>query len=399
MLKLRDKIGSQWDAERFVARITANPSRPLPTREHEALLLKSGSAIYPPGFRAYFAFASDIAAAGFHAPEGQVLVQLPPSLSYLADGDVVVVDPRRAEIAVLYRKRSPFNSMLVTERCNNNCVMCSQPPRKSEDQFRVREWLEVIPLIDVNSRSLVITGGEPTLLVDDLLKILLACRNFLPYTALLVLSNGRLFSYLGYCRALAEIKHPDLMVAVPLYSDLADEHNFIVQADGAFDQTLRGIMNLVRCGHKVEIRTVIHKLNVGRLAAFAQFIVRTLPFAHHVALMGLEIVGHTRVNLEALWVDPAEYRDALGQAVCELRLHRIPVSIYNHPLCILDREFWPYARQSISDWKNMFLQACNGCAVRDRCCGFFSSSMVLHSTHVRPIAFSELPRNASCFGE
>ena len=399
MLKLRDKIGTQWDAERFVARITANPSRPLPIREHEALLLKAGSATYPSGFRAYLAFSADIPSFGCHPPDGQVLVQLPPALSYLADGDVVAVDPRRADIAVLYRKRSLFNSILVTERCNNNCVMCSQPPRKSEDQFRVKELLEVIPLIDVNTKSLVITGGEPTLLVDDLLKIVLACRNFLSSTALLVLSNGRFFSYLSYCRALAEIKHPDLMIAVPLYSDLANQHNFIVQADGAFDQTVRGIMNLARCGHKVEIRTVIHKLNVERLAAFTQFIVRNLPFVHHVALMGLEIVGHARANLEALWIDPGEYRDALGQAVSELRLHRIPVSIYNHPLCMLDREFWPYARQSISDWKNVFLDACAGCAVRDRCCGFFSSSMVLHSTHVSPMASSELPPRASCFGD
>ena len=399
MLKLRDKIGSQWDAERFVARITANPSRPLPTREHEALFLKAGSANSPPGFRAYLAFASDIAAAGFHGPEGQALVELPSALSYLADGDVVVVDPRRAEIAVLYRKRSPFNSMLVTEKCNNNCLMCSQPPRKSDDRFRVRELLEIIPLIDINTRSLVITGGEPTLLEDDLLRIVLACRNFLPCTALLVLSNGRFFSYLSYCQALAEIKHPDLMIAVPLYSDLANQHNFIVQADGAFDQTLRGTMNLARCGYKVEIRTVIHKLNAERLAAFTQFIVRNLPFVHHVALMGLEIVGHAKANLEALWVDPGDYGDALGQAVSELRLHRIPVSIYNHPLCMLGPEFWPYARQSISDWKNIFLDVCAGCAARNRCCGFFSSSTVLHSTHIRPIAYSELPPSASCFGE
>jgi len=34
---------------------------------------------------------------------------------------------------------------------------------------RVKEWLEVIPLMDVNARTLVVTGGEPTLLVDDLL--------------------------------------------------------------------------------------------------------------------------------------------------------------------------------------------------------------------------------------
>jgi His-Xaa-Ser system radical SAM maturase HxsC len=399
MLKLREKIGSQWDAERFITRITTNPSRPLPIREHEALLLKAGGDKCPSGFRAYFALASELAAAGVHAPEGQRPVELPCALSYLADGDVVAVDPRHGDIAVLYRKCSPFNSLLVTERCNNDCLMCSQPPRKADDHFRVRELLEIIPLIDVNTKSLVITGGEPTLLVDDLLKVVVACRNFLPCTALLVLSNGRFFSYLSYCRALAEIKHPDLMFAVPLYSDLPSQHDFVVQADGAFDQTLRGIMNLGRWGHKVEIRTVIHKLNVERLAAFTQFIVRNLPFVHHVALMGLEIVGHAKANLEALWVDPGEYRAALGQAVSELSLHRIPVSIYNHPLCMLDGEYWPYARQSISDWKNMFLDVCACCAARNRCCGFFSSSMVVHSAHVKPIEDSELLPNAPCFGE
>ena len=40
------------------------------------------------------------------------------------------------------------------------------------------------------------------------------------------------------------------------------------------------------------------------LGDIADFIVRNLPFVERVALMGLEITGLTRANLEELWIDP-----------------------------------------------------------------------------------------------
>jgi His-Xaa-Ser system radical SAM maturase HxsC len=200
-----------------------------------------------------------------------------------------------------------------------------------------------------------------------------------------VLSNGRFFSYLSYCAALAKVSHPDLMIGVPLYSDIAHEHDFIVQVRGAYDETIRGIMNLARCGQKVEIRLVIHKLNYERLPEFAIFLVRNLPFVNHIALMGLEIVGFAKTNLEMLWIDPADYSHLLGDAVRELAIHHLPVSIYNHPLCVLEQDVWCYARQSISDWKNTFLSECNECTVRGECCGLFASSIVRHSAHIRPV--------------
>lgn len=48
---------------------------------------------------------------------------------YLAAGDVVRVEPQRGAIRALYRRNSRSNSFLVTERCDNYCVMCSQPPK------------------------------------------------------------------------------------------------------------------------------------------------------------------------------------------------------------------------------------------------------------------------------
>lgn len=49
------------------------------------------------------------------------------------------------------------------------------------------------------------------------------------------------------------------MVGIPIYSDLSMVHDYVVQADGAFDETIRGILNLKRMRQRVEVRVVIHK--------------------------------------------------------------------------------------------------------------------------------------------
>ena len=51
------------------------------------------------------------------------------------------------------------------------------------------------------------------------------------------------------------------MIGIPLYADYSQLHDYIVQADNAFDDTIRGILNLKRCRVPVEIRVVIHREN------------------------------------------------------------------------------------------------------------------------------------------
>ncbi|MBF5043307.1 MULTISPECIES: His-Xaa-Ser system radical SAM maturase HxsC [Myxococcaceae] len=312
-------------------------------------------------------------------------VALPEELSYLREGDVVRVVPYAGEFNVLYRRASPHNSMLLTERCNSFCVMCSQPPKEANDGFLADVWLQAIPLMAPETRELGLSGGEPALLGDRFIELLRACKSHLPSTALHVLSNGRLFNYLSLAKQVANVACADLMIGIPLYSDLPAGHDFVVQARGAFEQTLRGIMNLKRCGVKVELRVVLHKETIDRLPRLARFISRNLAFVDHVALMGLELMGFARGNLEALWVDPADYQAQLRAAVEELVRGRLQVSIYNHPLCVLDRSLWAYARKSISDWKNEYLPSCVACTEREQCGGLFASATLRRSAHIAPI--------------
>ena len=175
------------------------------------------------------------------------------------------------------------------------------------------------------------------------------------------------------------------MVGIPLYADVGALHDYVVQADGAFDETIRGILNLKRCGVRVEIRVVIHKATHTRLPDLARFIDRNLQFVDQVVLMGLEITGFTKANLDELWIDPIDYQAQLKQAVHALQQGGVRARIYNHQLCVLDSELWRYAAQSISDWKNEYMDECRDCEMRRECGGFFSSAKIRYSDHISPI--------------
>ncbi|MBU1538352.1 MAG: His-Xaa-Ser system radical SAM maturase HxsC [Alphaproteobacteria bacterium] len=305
-------------------------------------------------------------------------------------GDVVRVRPGSTMVSVMYRRGSAANTLFATERCNSRCLMCSQPPRTDDDGWRVAELLRLIDLIDHDEAQLGISGGEPTLLGDDLGRLIDACARRLPDTHLHILSNGRTFCDRAVAASLGDRGHPSLTWGVPLYADHAELHDEVVDAHGAFEETIQGLYELGRLGARIEIRVVLHGLTVDRLPQLASYIYRRLPFVEHVALMGLEPMGYAKTNRERLWIDPADYLRPLADAVFFLAHRGLPVSIYNLPLCVLPESLWPYARQSISDWKNTFAPECAGCELVASCSGFFASAgPAWRSRAVRPLKLLE----------
>jgi His-Xaa-Ser system radical SAM maturase HxsC len=311
-------------------------------------------------------------------------VVAPPHLEYLGDDDVVHMYPN-GTVQVLYRRSSEHNTILATERCNSFCLMCSQPPRDVDDSHRVNDILRLLDLISPEASEIGISGGEPTLLGEGLLNIVAKAKRVLPNTALHILSNGRRFSDAQFAKAFGEIGHHDLMLGVPLYSDVDWRHDHVVQAQGAYDETIKGLYNLARSGVRIEVRVVLHAQTVERLPKLAEFIARNLPFVEHVALMGLEMVGFTPRNLDVLWIDPVDYAPQLEAATRVLALNGMGVWIYNHQLCTIPQSLWPIAVKSISDWKNVYLPECSGCSLRSRCGGLFQSATKRHSRGIRPL--------------
>ncbi len=352
-------------------------------RTEKAFLVKPDTPI-PGGYAAYLLLEQHKNLIR-GVPEYAPTAILENDFSYLRPGDVIRLSSEDQRARTLYRKESAQNHFLVTERCDNYCLMCSQPPKRQNDDWVIEEILEVLPLIDKTTRELGFTGGEPTLLGQRFIDVLHQCKTILPETGIHVLSNGRSFSNYDFAKNWANVAHPDLMVGIPVYADVSTVHDYVVQADGAFDETIRGILNLKRLGQRVELRVVLHQQTIPHLPRLAEFIARNLLFVDHVALMGLEIMGFTRANLDSLWIEPSDYQLELSQAVETLDACGIRVSVYNLPLCLLDKALWPFAVQSISDWKNEFLPQCDACDVRDKCAGFFWSAKFKQSNKIKPI--------------
>ncbi len=374
---LSGKVAPRDIPGRHVLRLTKNRELPLNRRSNHALLLSEEGQATTQIEKFPFVFAS--------GPAPSPAILLPPALQYLAEGDIIRFIPSRGAVRIVYRKKSRHNVLFVTERCNSRCLMCSQPPRDIDDGYLINEIFEAIPLMAPETSQLCITGGEPTLCFSGLLQIIRSVKDHLPNSSLHMLSNGRLFRHRDYAEAVAALRHPDFVIGIPLYSDQPSGHDYVVQSKGAFDQTIFGLLNLARYGLRVEIRFVIHRETLPRMVATAKFIARNLPFASHVALMGLEPTGFAKTNLEALWVDPWEFRNELSEAVLILQQAKIRVSVYNLQLCVLPKTIWPVAKRSISDWKNIYLAGCDGCSVKSDCAGFFSSNQFAQSTHIQPL--------------
>jgi len=386
MLKLSgriDPIHQRADTQSALLTITTDPFLPLPIRDRFALLTHQPVDVTGYGVQL---IRNGLGGSDSPLPDATIY-RLPTHFSYLKSGDIVYIDGPRQFLNTLFRKGSHHNSILLTEQCNHYCLMCSQPPKEIDDSYLLRRAFELVRLIPKDAQRIGFTGGEPTLYGDSLIELIKQTKLQLPSTSIDLLSNGRRFKDKEFASRFGGIKHPDCTIAIPVYSDDPVRHDYVVQALGAFDETIQGILNLKRFGQKVEIRIVLHKQTIDRLVQTCEFICRNLLFVDHVALMGLEITGFTRTNLDILWIDPYEYKDSLSEAIGILNSYGMKASVYNHQLCVVNQDVERNYRKSISDWKNEFLESCAPCSRKCECGGFFSSSkMYKHSEYIRPFA-------------
>jgi len=380
MLKLHGRLPVLHSATRdsYLVTVTKASDLPLVLRKRRALLKQSSGE--GDGYKA-------ILTKEIQHPDsyrcGDVF-NISDDHDFLDEGDIIRLDSVSGSYRCLYRKNSPHNTILLTEQCDHYCLMCSQPPKNIDDSWLLKEAFDLISLIPTDTEHLGFSGGEPTLYGDKFIELLHHTRRSLPNTGIDILSHGRAFKDLEFAKKYAAVNHPNMLIGIPIYSDDPVRHEYVVQRKGAFDETIKGIINLKQVNQKVEIRIVIHKQTIDRLVKTCEFIARNLLFVDHVALMGLEITGFTRPNLDILWIDPYEYKDTLSEAVALLNSYGMTVSIYNHQLCTINLDVLKNYRKSISDWKTEFLDECVRCTRRAECGGLFSSSkQYQHSKYIK----------------
>ena len=303
----------------------------------------------------------------FTGENGLVEIEAPDGLTLM--GDVVMIDPQAGRAHRWLRAGSDHNTLLVTERCDQLCVMCSQPPKKTHvDHFALMERACLLAEPDT---VIGLSGGEPTLYKEQLLGLLERVLEARPDLAFHVLTNAQHFEDSDVER----LRQPDLRRVtwgVPLYSTDPEQHDEIVGKAGAHRRLVQSFARLMLAGSVVELRTVVLATNIAGLPEIASFITRHLNFIASWSIMQLENAGFARRRWAMLRYDHSTSFAPIAQAIDVASLHGIDVRLFNFPRCTVPESVRDLAPASISDWKRHFADDCGSCAEQSLCTGFFA---------------------------
>lgn len=284
------------------------------------------------------------------------------------DGDVVLIVPGRGTLHRLIRASSNHNTLLITEQCDQKCIMCSQPPKKYHtDMFD--QFLQAVVLAP-REATIGLSGGEPFLHKARLLEFLRKAQTARPDIRFHILTNGQHFEPSDE-GDLKSLNMASILWGIPIYAASAGIHDLIVAKEGAFKILERNLALLGKAGAVLELRTVVLNSNITELEELANHVTRHLSFAHVWAIMQLENIGYARMNWDAEFCDSSMEFDGIATAV-DLAVGRgLRTKLYNFPLCTVPPSYRMYCTLSISDWKQKFLSTCDDCRLRSSCTGFF----------------------------
>lgn len=286
-----------------------------------------------------------------------------------------------------YNCQSMDNAVLVTNRCNSNCIMCptAENVRRKKEEYNAEELIDIAKHFPSDAVHVTITGGEPFIIKKDIFTLLKFLKESLPNTDYLLLTNGRAFCSKEYTDLLMETTPENLTLGIPLHGSTEEIHDRITQARGSFKQTFVGLKHLSAAGAKIELRIVISKLNLDNIYEIAELIASHFKNIFCVKFIGLEMTGNAAKNKDLVWIDYPTAFSKSKDAIDLLVKSGIDVGIYNFPLCAVDKNYWNICEKSISDYKVRFSPLCEKCNVKDACGGVFSGTIRLANEKIKPI--------------
>ncbi|MDF2811335.1 MAG: radical superfamily protein [Microvirga sp.] len=301
----------------------------------------------------------------YQGPQGTLVLE--GARAEDVDGDVVLVLPAGRPAQRLIRAASQHNTFLITERCDQLCLMCSQPPKRHHTDLL--PFFEAAALLAPEGLTIGLSGGEPLLFKADLFPMMRRVLKQRPDLRFHVLSNAQHVED-DDLEMLAAMRE-QVLWGIPIYAPDAATHDRIVGKHGAFAQLMDTLPVFARAGAAIELRTVILADNAERLPQLANFVAAHLPFVDRWALMQLENIGFGRLNWDRIFFDHSTAFASIAAALDIARARHVAAVLYNFPRCTVPLPYRDRAPATISDWKRRYLTECSDCTERDACSGFF----------------------------
>lgn len=270
--------------------------------------------------------------------------------------------------------------VMMTEQCNSNCIMCpmSKHMRQRGLFSSTEEWEEAFASAPESApEHITITGGEPFLQKDALLRLFDYINMKWPESDVLVLTNGRALSIPSLFEEVKNRITPKYRFAIPIHASTPKLHDKITRTKGSFIQTINGLKNLNDTCAAIEIRLVVHKLNENDIVNVCSMLLHNKIRITRVNLLAMEMNGCAARNRDFLWSDYGELVLKAERGLLMLILHNVNVGLYNFPLCSVPRSLWSLTKNSISPEKVRYPKECELCSVKKACGGLFASTFHL----------------------
>jgi len=216
----------------------------------------------------------------------------------------------------------------ITRECNQLCRFCSNPPSgQTATTERIRT--QVDDLLARGCDGLILTGGEPTLLPElPALISYVTCQG----APCRIITNGQLLAEGDLLERLVEagLRH----LHVSLYSHRADVQDKLTRNPGSWDRIQRTLRRLGAhpAGLTVDLNVVINHYNADHLHGVADYVIRQLPFVHHLVFNNLDPSMNrtaefpdTIPNLWELEVSLLRALRTLDTAGVTFRVERVPL--------------------------------------------------------------------------
>lgn len=141
--------------------------------------------------------------------------------------------------------------------CNNRCICCYNENKTKKYSKTIDEIKsEMLSAKKKGAENLEIIGGEPTIRSD--FKKILPYAKQIGYKNIDIISNGRMFSYVNFCRIIC----PYISKAIVKIRGFRPHiHDSMTQVPGSLEQTIHGIKNLQKFGVRIVANIIITEQN------------------------------------------------------------------------------------------------------------------------------------------
>ena len=283
------------------------------------------------------------------------------------------------------------------QHCNQRCSFCHAVGR--DLQLTTDEAVRRVErAAEGHFSGVFFSGGEPT--IRDDLRLLITESAKLGMESGLI-TNGRMLAYRKLARDL--VRRGLREVHLSLHGGTAAVHDPIVGVDGAFEQALRGLDNLLALSVRVNLNFVVSRHNVCDIDTYLELVgnlpverIRlSLAFPKGCALDDLEQLPDLIETTEQLTELAARWAGLPSLQFDGFPGCRLPVGIPSADLLTCDifamqevwEEHWHATDQGVSHHTGL----CRGCANATRCVGLHDAYLEQRPEPVLAPIFRSVP--------